>query len=489
MKYRIPLLAIVCLLCIPGFSQNNKTARERYEAFKKQAQGKYDDFRKQCNEKYAEFVRETWKEFQMAPALPVPEDVPVPPVEYPIEEREKPIESHPIPFGKIVPPPVVLPQPQPLEPVKTAPLPTRKLYPFTFFGTEWNVSFPTEVRFHLNDCDENTLADTWLRLADGAYDALLQDCLTLRTEYKLCDWAYLLMLQEIAHTFLGQNTNEAILLTAFLYCQSGYKMRMARQDGHLFLLYASRHAIYNLSYWTLGEEKYYPLTPVKGSLYICPAVFPKETPLSLLIPREQGFAKQLSGKRLLQSRKYPEMKVTVYSNKNLLDFYDTYPTSMINDDFGTRWAFYANTPASEEMQQVLYPELKKYIQGKSQQEAGNMLLNFVQTAFTYEYDDKAWGCDRAFFPDETLYYPYCDCEDRSILLSRVVRDVMGLGVVLLYYPGHIATAIHFTEEVAGDYLTIGGKRYVVCDPTYINAPVGKTMTGMDNSTAHIIFLK
>lgn len=66
---------------------------------------------------------------------------------------------------------------------------------------------------------------------------------------------------------------------------------------------------------------------------------------------------------------------------------------------------------------------------------------------------------------------------------------MGLEVILLYYPGHLATAVRFTEEVTGDYLSVDGKRYVVCDPTFINAPVGRTMTGMDNATAHVIFLE
>lgn len=162
---------------------------------------------------------------------------------------------------------------------------------------------------------------------------------------------------------------------------------------------------------------------------------------------------------------------------------------MINDDFGTRWAFYANVPASEEMLSNLYPKLRELIKGKSQWEASNRLLNWVQTGFVYEYDDKVWGDDRAFFPDETLFYPYCDCEDRSILFSRLVRDLMGLEIVLLYYPGHLATAVHFTEDVAGDYLTVNGKRFVVCDPTFINANVGRTMTDMDNSTAHVILLE
>lgn len=176
-------------------------------------------------------------------------------------------------------------------------------------------------------------------------------------------------------------------------------------------------------------------------------------------------------------------------NENLIKFFDSYPTSTINEDFGTRWAIYANTPLSQQAKKSLYPALRNTLNGKSQLDAVNRLLNFVQTAFVYEYDDKVWGGDRAFFADETLYYPYCDCEDRSILFSRLVRDLLGLKVVLIYYPGHLATAVHFTEGITGDYIAMNGKRYIICDPTYIGAPVGATMPEMDNAKAKVILLE
>ena len=65
---------------------------------------------------------------------------------------------------------------------------------------------------------------------------------------------------------------------------------------------------------------------------------------------------------------------------------------------------------------------------------------------------------------------------------------MGLEVVLLYYPNHLATAVRFNEDVSGDYLTLKGKKFVVCDPTYVNARVGMTMPKMDNSKAIAVTL-
>ena len=109
----------------------------------------------------------------------------------------------------------------------------------------------------------------------------------------------------------------------------------------------------------------------------------------------------------------------------------------------TRWAIYANTPLSCYVRNVIYPQLRSQIEHLSEKEKVSNLLNFVQTAFVYEYDSKVWGDDRAFFAEETLFYPFCDCEDRSILFSHLVRELVGLEVALVYYPGHLATAVHF----------------------------------------------
>lgn len=173
----------------------------------------------------------------------------------------------------------------------------------------------------------------------------------------------------------------------------------------------------------------------------------------------------------------------------MIDFFNTYPQACFKGNQTTRWAAYANTPMEKSIKDMLYPPLKKTISSMNERDAVGILLNWVQTAFEYGYDDKIWGGDRAFFAQETLYYPYCDCEDRAILFSRLIRDLVGLDVVLLYYPGHLAAAVAFNDNVNGDYLIYKNRKYVVCDPTYINAGVGCTMPGMNNQEAQIIALK
>jgi hypothetical protein len=50
----------------------------------------------------------------------------------------------------------------------------------------------------------------------------------------------------------------------------------------------------------------------------------------------------------------------------------------------------------------------------------------------------------------------------------------------------VATAVCFPEPVVGDYFTIEGKRYTVCDPTFIDASIGETMDAYQNVAPAVI---
>lgn len=470
-----------------SYAQNNNS-HKAYDDFKKQAMQKYNDFRKEANEQYAAFLKQAWEQYQALPAIPKPKDETVPPITIPKEEKDKPIESNPIPIKDIVTPPAPMPQPTPVAPIEEQPQPKEHNIDFVYCGTECQVRMNQSIKLSLSDCDNNSLSKTWSLLSeDGMMNNTIRDCLNLRNSMNLCDWAYLNMLTAFARHIYG-DSNEANMLAAYIYCQSGYKMRLGRNSNNLYILFGSNHIIYECSYFKLDDTNFYPLNCQIEQLEICDTSYPQEKCLSLYIPQNQLFAYNATPTRALSSKRYPDVQANVQVNKNMIDFYNTYPTSEINDNFMTRWAMYANVPLDEKVKRELYPTLKEAIKGTNQQEAANKLLNWVQTAFVYEYDDKVWGGDRAFFAEETLYYPYCDCEDRAILYTRLIRDLLGLQTILVYYPGHLACAVCFTDEVSGDYILLDDKRFLITDPTYIGAPVGKTMPDMDNTQASVIIL-
>ncbi len=51
--------------------------------------------------------------------------------------------------------------------------------------------------------------------------------------------------------------------------------------------------------------------------------------------------------------------------------------------------------------------------------------------------------------------------------------MLELEVALVYSPGHLFTAVKFSNNVEGAYITINNEKYVVCEPTCTNgAPIG-----------------
>ena len=463
-----------------------------FDDFNQSMQQDFENFRNQINEAYANFLREAWKQFDADAPIPQPKEKDVPPVIKPQEDKPqpRPQEDRVLPIKPVVVTiPKAEPQPEPIEPIEEQPKGDAPQYvDFTVFGTQCRIRFGDEERFRLPAVNKDAIADLWVRLATPAYNNTLHDCLQLRRDHQFSDWAYLHLLDSASQACLGKG-NEATLLMAYLYCQSGYKMRMGIADNRLFMLFGSKHVLFNRSYYTIGDCYYYPYGGNAEKLYICEVPFPQEQPLSMLLPQEQRFDYETSAPRSLKSAAFHKVLVEATVNKKALSFYASYPPSMINENQQTLWAMYANMPMPKAISQTFMAAMKEKIAGLSQLEAMERLLNFVQTAFVYEYDDKVWGYDRAFFPEETLYYPYCDCEDRSILLSRMVRDLLGLRCVLIHYPGHLAMAVQFTDDVKGDCIMLQGEKFTVCDPTYIGAHVGETMPGMNNAEAKAILLE
>ena len=459
--------------------------QDEFDSFFKQATQEFDDFRDRINNEYAEYLLSNWKEFNAMAPMEKPGDKPLPPVSYE-GDRDIVKESRPVPFDSVVTVKEKGKKAKPAGPVKKQKgTGTRDIH-FSCFGMPLSINVPAAKEFKLASTDTRDLSKAWKKLSTKDFDVILADCLAIRDRENLCDWAYLNMLHSFAVQMLGEG-DSATFLTAYIFAQSGYRMRLAVDSDKLRFLYGTDFIIYGKPYYPIGESNYFVFNGESQMLKIADIPYPDETDLSLIMDSEQNFGNTLTKERGLKSERY-SVSVKCAVKEGQIEFFGTYPSGQIGEDYMTRWAIYANSPFSNEVKDEIYPSLKNKIEGKGKLEAADILLDFVQTAFEYEYDDNIWGADRVFFAEETLFYPYCDCEDRSILFSRLVRDLLDLKVALIYYPGHLATAVRFPDGPAGDYLSLEDGEYTVCDPTFIGAPVGNTMPGMNNSEATVILL-
>jgi hypothetical protein len=454
-------------------------ARQEYEQFKEQSRKEYNDFRDRANAEYAEFMRQSWEEFQAIKGIPVP---PSPdPVKPPVVDPLKPPTIDPLPFDEVIPVIKPVAPPLPPAPIPLPPQPVKPNFAFSFYNTECKVALDAGQTVHLHDLSEKSVSDAWMQLSDAKYNTVILDCLNLREKLNLCDWGYYQLIQILSDKYCGTTTNESVVFQMFILTQSGYKVRIAKVNDRLALLIPFTQTIYERSFLSIDGLNYYIIDKsLQGkSVYIFNHAFTKEQILSLQMRKQPDFSPAETAPKTFASVRYSNVRVDAAVNKNLIDFYNSYPVT-------SDWNMYAQASLSEIVKQQVYPVLKNSIAGKSEAEAANILINFVQTAFQYQTDQQQFGYERPLFGDETFYYPYSDCEDRSILYSILVRDLLGLEVVLLHYPKHLATAVRFTESVAGDYLTINGAKFIVCDPTYIGATIGMAMDNYKNVKAKVI---
>ncbi|WP_288844541.1 hypothetical protein [uncultured Alistipes sp.] len=476
-------LGCISSLSAQSFEEYRRQALSDFDSYKAEEIRKFKAYRDKVNAEYAEYMRRAWSEYKALPADPVPPR-PEPPKPVVKDPDTKPSNA-PIPFDNILPMPAPVLPPQPVAPLPVPEKPVRPSFSFAFYGTPCTVGLEERHRFSLAGVDENKVAEAWELLSSDTYLSVVAECLSWRDRLQFCDWGYVRFLERMTTSFFGTDKpNEACLLQMYILTQSGYKVRIARADDRLVLLLPSKNNIYEYAYLHIGGCKYYvaDASMRQKQFYVFDREFPKEQFFSLRIPREPLLSMRAAYARQLTAKRYLEVSANVATNRNLIDFYDDYPLT-------DAWNIYAEASLSASVKKQLYPVLQKAIAGKNKVAAANILIDWVQTAFDYRTDDEQFGQERPLFADETLYYPYSDCEDRAILYAILIRDLLGLDVVLLHYPEHLATAVCFGDDTSGDHLMIDGRKYIVCDPTYIGASIGETMPQYKQTRASVVRIR
>ena len=284
-----------------------------YSQERNSIQNDYRSFRNKINADYADFLRNAWSNLTSFAPISKPTDKqPVPPVVFEENQSTTPvvIESKPV----VTPTPE--PSPTPISPIEQNEISTTQRF-VKFYGLEIPVRVPNTSPISILS-NENDIASKWEDFSDGRFDNSLYDLLTIKRSNQLSDWAYLKLVERFSNDYFS-NENAASLLTAWLLCQSGYQIRLARDPNSIIVLFASNHTIFDSSYFIVDGIKYYPLNNSVSNIKICNAKFKGETPLSLAITKEQRLGSNMSDKRLIKSSRYSNLSASVSVNKNLID--------------------------------------------------------------------------------------------------------------------------------------------------------------------------
>ncbi len=482
---------VLSLTSIRGYAQDIDFEKV-FDDFQTNQQIEFDDFKNKADAEFEVFLRETWTKFDAsAPELPIerPEPIKQPildqtiPDAAPVEIKPalSPLVDKPIPgIYKPGQPYVSVKIAKPTVPVLPTAMPRRTI---NFYATPYDITTFAVEDIRLTGNKEGDVADAWAKLCKANHESLIEDCMTLRESKRLSDWAYIQLTKTIGQQLYGvSNTNEVAFLQMFILSKSGYKVRLAKINEKLKLMIAPAGSLYGMPFVVIDGTKYYIYDAEKVSGSMGVYTYKQDFANALnYISLEMNQLPELAHEPIDRSINLSDGKVLLQAvvNKNLIDFYKDYPQCNVD--------VYYRTPMSVELKSAIYPILQQAIDGKNQEDAANALIEFVQSGFEYLTDGEQFGYEKPFFIDENFFYPACDCEDRSILYATLVKDLLGLEVVLLDYPNHIATAVCFTDDIQGDYIILDDTdKYLICDPTYIGASIGRCMPNFKNVSPEII---
>ncbi|MCL2167820.1 MAG: hypothetical protein FWH59_01695 [Lentimicrobiaceae bacterium] len=482
------LLSAFCFL--PLSAQNEKI----FEEFQKSINQEFNHFQDSIHTVFAKALEEQWEEFQVFAKIPAPvkPNPKTPPVADTL--KTKPVAPVEIPI-KENPPQKEEPEPQDNKPeLPKIDEETKPEFPkepsINYINKEihlWNTTFKipyniTLENLSLTNTQEKTIADFYLNISHTDYQPAVNAIDEIKNRNTLNDYGVALLCYEYAKLLCRNKPNESVVLSVFLFNQFLIDAKITRLQNRLEPVLHSPQTVYGMSYIENNGKKYYFLFSEiePSSIYTYKINFSEKiTGLDFNVYKPVNISNVLKDKELLVKRLNKTVKIA-YS-QSAIDYYKDYP--QVNVDIN------ANAAVSDVFRNSVNQQFKPLLANKTEYEAVDILLNFMQYGFEYKEDEDQFGREKWNFCEENLYYPYNDCDDRAILFSYLLRELLHLDVVLVLYSDHISTAVRFNTPVTGDYFTMDGEKYVICDPTYIGAIIGMNQPKFKNEEAEIVRTK
>lgn len=357
----------------------------------------------------------------------------------------------------------------PAKPVAPA-KPAANTINYSLYGLQLSVPKPA-IAPNLTSGAQKEVVAFWKEIKESDTKAIVKSFKDAAVNYRLGDWCSLKAVEKYAEIWAKGNVNAARVMTQFLMMSMGYDLRMASANNEVYLLLPFQQQVYANTFIRVDDNKYYvyPNTmPANSSIYTCrvPADVDCGQTINLVINPAYLLPKKDQAFKV----SHADLSIEGNINRNIIDLQQEYPSMDIS--------CYAASIADEELRKNILTQLRKQLEGKSEMEAANAILHFVQEGFAYKTDGQQFGqgVEKCFFFDELLYFPFCDCEDRSIFFAYLVKEILGLDVLLVGYPGHECTAVALSEAPQRHTsLNYKGKNYYICDPTYMGADVGMCM--------------
>lgn len=368
-------------------------------------------------------------------------------------------------------------------------LPDEMEYNFNSSTTSVRVNFFSEIidftipdigSLRVKKAGNKEFSNGWEELSQLEYTPLLIQLENCINKYNLNNWGLYRLVKSLSEE-IYRDRNSRVVLQAFLLTGLGYNCKIGYSGKRSFILLTSEKPLYGMTYLNIDSKKFYIIdrSLLKLNRVNTYRANHKEAKNSFdfTIYTLPTLKEKIARKSLRFSYLDSSYNIDVKYNTTLINYLEEYPQ--------THYENYFNSQLSRESRESLLNGLKPIIHGKPQDEAVNILLHFTQKAFMYKTDQDQFNREKPLFPEEVLHYSYSDCEDRAVLFSYLVKELLSLKVVGLKYPSHMASAVEL-DNPRGDVVKYKNRVYTVADPTYINANIGNSMPDLKGIKPEII---
>lgn len=467
-------------------------ANQEFRQWLADQQNRFAAYRDQHDADFARWLEEQWVAFDtfvqrppveapkpdVAPIWQEPEPAPVSPVD---ETPESTLPEPPFVVPELVP--ELVPEPAPAVPSPVAPSTGQRLmlhYEGLRAELRFNQTLDGRLPARVND---RAIADYWQVMSSwegaGEVSRLVSE-LTRRNHLNTYD--QLLVMRSFARQLVEREEAQT-LLTWYLAVRQGLQVRVGYDERSTYLLVATRQGQYNVPYVTYQGVRFYAFSPERhypsGQL----------TSYSEQHRRASSFVELQPHPALNVGGTWDIKPITI--NMNGVDEHFQLP---VNPAIARHFARYPQLslqdyftqPMPTPMRDALRAQLQPRLDGLTVTEQANYLLRFVQFATDYMTDQEQFGHENYQHPVESFANGYNDCEDRALIFALLVRDLLQVEVMALYFPGHVATALRLPPQAGLGSTQVGSATFYWADPSYLHASVGRLIPLVEGRTPQII---
>lgn len=350
---------------------------------------------------------------------------------------------------------------------------------FEFYGQQCSLKYPSGLVVDLSyKSSKEYVSDFWKEASDRPFQKLVNDLVLLKKELNIPGYGFTLMLKDFAKR-LEVPEKEAIMYQWFLLSKAGYNTKVGFSQGNSFLIVASETKIFGKPYFVEDGITFYVLEDhVKEIETYGKVKTEAKAAINFVFENAPDLPLKPASKNFQFTHGEVEYSWELYYNLNVVELLEDFPLVELPSYFNSKGSFL--------LEKSLKKQIEAELKDKTQIEAVALLLSFTQKAFEYQTDQLQFGEEKILFPDQFIHYQKSDCDDRVVFLNYLINLFTEVKTVALLFPQHIALGAKLPMPAYGETVDYAGNRFIFCDPTFYNAPLGTVIPQADREQMKVL---